>query len=193
VVSVIVAALLGLAPNQLPSYSQSDKVLHSVTFFIITTSFYWILETSRRRVVNLTLVICTAGLGIGSEILQGLLPNDRDFDLYDILANVIGSGLALLACSWYHKRMLERRRQSKTYDIVPGEELDEQDLELGEGVGTSEQETGVIDVSQPSVTEQLDNWDENAEEWDEDEPVATESTDGEGQKTPASSTDGPKT
>lgn len=125
----------------------------------------------------------TGFLAIGSEILQALLPNDRDFDPFDILANVVGSGLALAACSWYHRRMLERRRRNKHYDVVPGDELPEgeegeRDLELGEGVGVSQQETGRIDGdaqqagegAKRTVTEELDNWDENVEDdWDETE------------------------
>lgn len=147
-------------------------------------------------------MVCTAGLSIGSEIVQAVLPNGRDFDPYDILANVVGSTFAILTSTWYHKRMLERRRKNKHYDIVPGEEPaededGERDVELGEGVGR-EQETGVLAVdadaqaqagagaqSKPAnVTEELDNWDENAEDWDE-EPTSGSSA--EGQKTPASS------
>lgn len=150
-------------------------------------SFYWILETSRRRLIHLTLIVITGFFAIGSEILQALLPNDRDFDPFDILANVVGSGLALMACSWYHRRMLERRRRNKHYDAVPGDDLGEgedgeRDLELGEGVGAGveQQETGRIGAEsegqagegakRSTVTEELDNWDENAEdEWDEAE------------------------
>jgi hypothetical protein len=94
VVLLFLAASLGLAPNRLPQYKQSDKVLHFVTFFLITVScelpalslwpllklwsfqfcFYWIIETNRRRVIHFTLVACTAALSIGSEVVQGLLP-----------------------------------------------------------------------------------------------------------------------
>ncbi|KAK6001720.1 hypothetical protein QM012_002210 [Aureobasidium pullulans] len=166
VVLLFIAASLGLAPNRLPQYKQSDKVLHFVTFFLITLCFYWIIETNRRRVIHFTLVACTVALSIGSEIVQGLLPNGRDFDPYDILANVVGSLLALLACSWYHKRMLERRRAARNYQVVPGED---QDIELGESAA-ADQETGVISSSEPpNVTEELDNWDENAEDWDDDQ------------------------
>ncbi|KAI5255701.1 hypothetical protein E4T42_01697 [Aureobasidium subglaciale] len=164
VVLLFIAASLGLAPNQLPQYKQSDKVLHFVTFFLITFCFYWIIETNRRRVIHFTLVACTVALSIGSEV------NGREFDPYDILANVVGSLLALLACSWYHKRMLERRRAARNYQIVPGEE---QDIELGDN--TTDQETGVLPSSeQPaSITEELDNWDENAEDWDDDQAPAS--------------------
>ena len=109
--------------------------------------------------------------------MQAIIPNnDRVFDPFDILANVVGSALALFLSSWYHKRMLERRRKNKVYDIVPGDEPDEDvDVELGL---VREQETGVVPTdangglqTEPGakidVTEELDNWDENAEDWDE--------------------------
>jgi hypothetical protein len=81
--------------------------------------------------------------------------------------------------------MLERRRRNKHYDAVPGDELPEgedgeRDLELGEGVGVSQQETGRLDAGEvnaqagegakrtATVSEELDNWDENVEdEWEE--------------------------
>jgi len=76
--------------------------------------------------------------------------------------------------------MLERKRATKTYNPIPGEDLDEeQDLELGEtGRTDEEQETGVTAPQQPTVTEELDNWDENADEWDEDEPALADGANG---------------
>jgi hypothetical protein len=113
----------------------------------------------------MTLAICTLLLGVGSEFVQSILPNDRDFDLYDIVANVVGSLAGLGLCTWYHKRMLERKRQRKTYNAVPGE--DEEDVELGEG-----QETGIINTARSrTLEEEVDNWDENAvDDWDEGDP-----------------------
>ena len=98
--------------------------------------------------------------------------NDRDFDPYDIVANFVGSVPALLLSSWYHKRMLERKRASKNYNLVPGDdENGEHDVELGEtSRHDEEQETGVVQPPQPTVSEELDNWDENADDWEEDEP-----------------------
>lgn len=74
--------------------------------------------------------------------------------------------------------MLERKRKNKHYDIVPGDELaegdEERDVELGE-VGVGSQETGVVREhasagAEPTVdvTRELDEWDENAEDWEED-------------------------
>lgn len=40
VVLCLISAYLGLAPNKIPQYGQSDKGLHFVTFFILTVSSY---------------------------------------------------------------------------------------------------------------------------------------------------------
>ncbi|KAI9694299.1 MAG: hypothetical protein M1820_009058 [Bogoriella megaspora] len=190
VVTCLASAYLGLAPVKIPDYYQSDKVLHFVTFFVITTCFYWVLETNRRRQLQFTLLLCTAFLGIGSEILQGFLPNGREFDLYDIVANVAGSLAAVGLSTWYHKRMLERKRQAK-YDAVPGEEDGERDLELGENIGP--QESGVVNEAPTSTSGAApaeDNWDNDADNWEEEGRVTgTESGEGDDKTTPATSID----
>ncbi|KAK1994299.1 VanZ like family protein [Colletotrichum falcatum] len=171
---LLIAGYAGLTSLQLGQYV-NDKVLHFGTFFLLTIVFYWILDTNRRRTLNLTLTVCTFVLGVGSEFLQGFLPNGRQFDFYDIVANVIGSLAGVGLCSWYHKRMLERKRRNKTYQAVPGE--DDADVELGEG-----HETGVVESSGArdgaggaddggrSLEQEVDNWDENqVDDWDEDD------------------------
>ena len=153
-------------------------MLHAVTFFALTVAFYWILDTNRRRTLHLTLIVCTGALAVGSEFLQGFLPNGRVFDLFDIAANVAGSLAGLALCAWYHKRMLERKRARRGYGAVAGGEGDdgfdgEGDLELGEGVGRvgdDGHEEGVGPAASSTLEEEVDNWDENAaDDWDEDD------------------------
>ena len=163
---LLIAAYAGLTKLQI-SLVVNDKVLHFVTFFLLTLVFYWIVDTNRRRTLHMTLVVCTLILGVGSEFVQSFLPNDRDFDLYVIVANVLGSLAGLGLSTWYHQRMLDRRRQRKAYNAVPGD--DQGDVELGEG-----HETGIMDSSSRSRTleEEVDNWDENAvDQWDDDDEV----------------------
>ncbi|KAL2367569.1 hypothetical protein RJ035_001456 [Blastomyces gilchristii] len=176
-----------------PSLQPNDKVLHLVTFFFLSLTFYWVLDTTRRRTLHLTIMVCTMGLGIGSEVLQALLPNGRSFDPFDVLANIVGSLGAVGLCTWYHKRMLERRRKARF-----GTGLDEvgDDVELG-GVGVENgdhsglgpQETGVTRAPR-TLEQEVDNWDENAvdnwEEGDDDFQTRT-SAEGDGQRTPPSS------
>ncbi|KAM0284113.1 hypothetical protein ACHAQH_002101 [Verticillium albo-atrum] len=163
-VLLVAAAYIGLTPLHLETYI-NDKALHFLTFFLLTTVFYWILDTTRRRTLNLTLLVCTALLGVGSELLQSILPNGRVFDLFDIVANILGSLAAVGLCTWYHKRMLERRRVQRGYGAVAGE--DEEDVEMGAGG----QEVGVVDAAEVRTLEdEVDNWDENAaDEWDGDQ------------------------
>ncbi|KAH6847312.1 hypothetical protein B0I37DRAFT_141859 [Chaetomium sp. MPI-CAGE-AT-0009] len=184
---LLLAGYAGLSSLQIDSTTVpiNDKVLHLATFFLLTVAFYWVVDTTRRRTVHLTLVVCGAGLAVGSEFLQAVLPNGRSFDLFDVVANVVGVAAALALCSWYHRRMLERKRVRK-YTAVPtgeGGEDGVEDLELGEGPGiggggvSGGHEEGVIGGSnavggQRAVTleEEVDNWDENAvDAWDEDD------------------------
>lgn len=172
---LLLAGYAGLTTLQLSIYI-NDKLLHALTFFLLTVVFYWILDTNRRRTLHFTLVVCTLCLGVGSEFLQGFLPNGRDFDFYDIVANLVGSLAALGLCSWYHKRMLERKRMRKSYTAVPDGEHEQQqleDIELGEGGGgglVGAQESGVSEArgaGAMTLEEEVDNWDENAvDDWD---------------------------
>ncbi|EXJ96046.1 hypothetical protein A1O1_01172 [Capronia coronata CBS 617.96] len=188
VVLLLISSSIGLLPySSLPSTPaaaqpyiprQSDKVLHFIFFFGLTATFYFILDTTRRRVIHFTLVVCTLCLAVGSEVAQHLLPNDREFDPWDVLANVVGSLTALGLASAYHRRAAERRRRAK-FSALTGDALEGEDLELGEGAnrvlgGSSVdgQETGVV---QRSLDEELDNWNENVPDdaWDEDEDITT--------------------
>lgn len=194
------SAFGGLLPNSsLPKpaapFAQSDKVIHFLTCFALTITFYFILDTSRRRVLHLTLAVCTLGVGVGSEVVQGLLPNDRSFDYLDVLANVVGSLVALGLATWYHRRSAERRRRAK-YSVLEGSiPEDDGDLELGEGPGLQGagenepiKDNGIV-AAPKTVEEEVDNWDENAEDeaWDEDDDATT----GDGAKvTPSSSSVG---
>lgn len=137
-----------------------------MTFFFLSIAFYWIPDTSRRRALHLSLIVCTLVLGVGSEVVQGLLPNDRPFDLFDLLANVVGSLGAVGLCGWYHRRMLERRRKARYGSLS---ENSAHDVELGEGGheggGLGPQESGTMTLEQ-----EVDNWDENAvDNWDSDD------------------------
>ncbi|KAK1783290.1 hypothetical protein QBC45DRAFT_127668 [Copromyces sp. CBS 386.78] len=200
---LLLSAYAGLSSLHMPQGTLlNDKTLHFTVFFLLTTTFYWILDTTRRRILHLTLSICTLGMGVGSEFVQAAIPdNGREFDPYDILANLVGSLLGVGLCAWYHKRMLERKRVRKYTAVPTGEELvdgeGELDLELGEGVGvvrrSGEHEEGVVGASghtaasasaaaaAPPVTtaknmsldEELDNWDENAvDAWDDGDDEA---------------------
>ena len=133
-------------------------------------------------------------------MVQGLLPNGRDWDPYDVLANVLGSLLAIGVAGWFHRRSAERRRLAK-YSVLATAE-GEENIELGVAAGSHDlesglapQENGVIatrtdslNTPMKTVEEELDNWDENAEDEDawSDDGTGKEDT----KATPATSSRG---
>lgn len=182
VLELFVAGALGLFPQ--PELPVNDKIIHFLVFFVLTFTFYFLVDTTRRRQAQLT-VSTLVPLAVLSEIVQALLPNDRNFDLFDILANLLGSATSLTICSLYHKRTLERRRKSKDYALLQTDGgVDEG--EIGD-LERDEQELGMVDVeaaaaqsgrqiiipTEPmtkSIQQELDTWDEHADDdWDEDD------------------------
>lgn len=177
---LIIAAYVGLLPHStstnIPQHLQpNDKFLHLITFFLISLVFYWVFETSRRRAVHLSVGVCTLALGVGSEFIQGVLPNGRAFDLFDLIANLVGSLGAIGLCGWYHRRMLERRRHAR-YGSVSADGANADDVELGvtgrhhgdeDDDDLGPQENGVT-----SLEQEVDNWDENAvDNWDTEDGI----------------------
>lgn len=175
---LFIASAGGLLPHSaLPNtpaspVPQTDKFLHLVTFFGLTASFYFVFDTTRRRILHITLFVCTFALAVGSEIVQGLLPNGRDFDPLDVIANVLGSLSALGLATFYHKRALERRRRAR-FNTVLDDGLPEgdEDLELGHSTvrqgdvgneAVSDERSNVVSSEPRTIEEELDHWDENA-------------------------------
>ncbi|KAL3475024.1 hypothetical protein BJX99DRAFT_230396 [Aspergillus californicus] len=169
---ILISAYVGLLPHSenpsVPANLQpNDKLLHVVTFFLISLVFYWIPDTSRRRNLHLTLIVCTLVLSVGSEILQGIIHNGRSFDPFDLLANIVGSLGAVGLCSWYHRRMLERRRKSRFGSMSEG---GEDDVELGMGHGHRDGDLGPQESGVTNLEREVDNWDENAvDNWDDED------------------------
>ena len=120
---------------------------------------------------------------MGSEFVQAVLPNGRAFDVFDILANIVGSLCGVVLCSWYHKRMLERKKKRRGYATGPsgdGEEnvlAEDVDIELGEHDGHERQESGLTRMPtngqvQKSLEQRVDDWDENTPDtWDGDDDI----------------------
>jgi VanZ family protein len=61
----------GFTPH--PSSAVHDKLLHFLTFFFLTLVFYWIVDTTRRRILNMTIIFSLV-IDIGSEVLQSFIP-----------------------------------------------------------------------------------------------------------------------
>lgn len=82
-------------------------------FFAMAMSFYWVFDTSRKKCIQLTGIGIGGVFGVGSEFVQSIAVPTRRFDIFDILANVVGVGLAVFVAQWYHTRLIERKRAQR--------------------------------------------------------------------------------
>jgi len=79
------------------SWQHMDKVVHGVMYAILSLSMLKFLQKTRiKRPVIYVLVFCICW-GIGIEFLQSLKIINRDFEIADIIANIIGTfaGIAI--------------------------------------------------------------------------------------------------
>lgn len=130
------AGYLGFALIHLPH----DKLIHFTTFCILTIDFYFIFDThykSLKILRGVTLVICTFGGSVSLEIIQNVVNPSRVFDVYDILANILGSlfglGLSIGFMAWRKNTARQERvryRQLNTQIIGQDDEEDGEDSEI---------------------------------------------------------------
>lgn len=79
----------------------NDKTVHFIFYFVFTLLWYLALEKKIKK-KSLKFVIVGAAIiyGIIIEVLQGVLTQDRQADIYDALANTGGAFVALLVIFW---------------------------------------------------------------------------------------------
>src|SRR5271170_7705083 len=62
---------IGFTPH--PSSVVHDKMQHFLMFFLLTLLFYWIFDTTKRRILNMTIIFSLV-IDIVSELAQSLVP-----------------------------------------------------------------------------------------------------------------------
>jgi len=96
---IICVSLIPIPKFPFPEFSLSDKSLHLIAYFIM--SVMWLrlgfLESNKIKWNYFSLVLFTALI---TEILQGILPIGRYFEIADMVANCIGILLGLLLTSF---------------------------------------------------------------------------------------------
>ncbi|KAF8635191.1 hypothetical protein AX17_003967 [Amanita inopinata Kibby_2008] len=121
-VIVVILAFLGFT-NLSRALPINDKVLHFVCFVLVTAVFYFIFDVEeearriwswRHFVTIFTIVACFFCGSILSEVIQSLLPY-KEFDLDDIIANLLGSSVGLFAAYHIDRYYRYRREISRLY------------------------------------------------------------------------------
>ena len=86
---IICVSLIPIPQLPFPEFSLSDKLLHLIAYFIMTVMWLRLgfLESNKIKWNYFSLVLFTALI---TEILQGILPIGRYFEIADMVANCIG-------------------------------------------------------------------------------------------------------
>lgn len=123
--TLLIAAYLGFGEV----HFEHDKVVHFVTFFILTLELWFLWDRLSARFASYLLVLFAAVI---SEFVQSAINPNRIFDTYDIYANVAGLTLAFTLCILAQLlRKKDRRKrwmniemevQPSTGSVTPGSE-----------------------------------------------------------------------
>lgn len=98
--TIITLSLTLLPSNQITTHSllHYDKLGHTLMFGSWTFFLGLLLFVSGQRPLPLFSIFLAGSLfGISIEVLQGVLPSDRNMDLYDVFSDLAGCVLAVLA------------------------------------------------------------------------------------------------
>jgi len=139
---MVMLALLGFSDfsRALPL---NDKLLHFICFTFATGVFYFIVdvEESARRVwfwryfgLSFTFFTCFLCGGILSEFVQSVFPY-KEFQMGDVVANLLGSGLGLVVSYHIEKYYRYRREISRLYQPLDADSLSDFEDDL-ESLGT---------------------------------------------------------
>lgn len=97
----LLVGYISLAPvENLPEidFKFSDKALHATMYLLMMTTWVWALKNIRGLSL-LKIAVFIFCFGTVIEVLQGVLPFGRAFDLLDVLANAIGICVGSVLCN----------------------------------------------------------------------------------------------
>lgn len=93
-VSITVGSLISTSSIPKFKVAVSDKLIHSVSYFILMVLWFAFVISKYKKVNYKVLLMITASLafvyGIIIEVLQGVFTSSRTADIFDILANGMG-------------------------------------------------------------------------------------------------------
>jgi len=104
------------SPDSLPQWSGSDKLLHVSAYAVMAILFHRAYRTSKPekglRHVAWISILFTSCYGISDEVHQYFVPS-RSADLWDVVADVVGSVFGVLVFQYITRIRLRRRKVTK--------------------------------------------------------------------------------
>ena len=115
--SVIVLILCDMpleeATAQLPLFEGFDKLVHTGFFFVLTVLlFYGKIRQQRsytfRIMTIVKILLITAALGAGIEVLQWKVFTYRSADIWDFFTDMVGVGMGIFSYIFLHRTGYEK-------------------------------------------------------------------------------------
>lgn len=96
-----------------------DKLGHFL-MFLAWTFLYGLVRAARKKSVPNLLLVFSLGLfyGLLIEFLQFVLPTNRSPELYDFIADALGSGAAIILLKLYFDRSFNNEEPSLHDDAI---------------------------------------------------------------------------
>jgi len=110
---ITILSLIPLQKLEIKAPSGTDKVVHIIMYFCLSTLFLWSYAYNRSQTVWIALSIILYGIVI--ELLQKYLPVNRSADIFDVVANTMGLLLGVSA-QFILKRAEKKYCNSKIFN-----------------------------------------------------------------------------
>lgn len=109
-IAITIASLVSL--NNMPKVEVpgNDKTIHFIFYFVFTLLWYFALEKKIKK-ESLKFIIVSAAIifGIIIEVLQSVLTQNRQADVFDALANSGGAFVAFLVIFWLNSKTFKKK------------------------------------------------------------------------------------
>jgi VanZ family protein len=107
-VFILVFSLIPIKNNLLGDVDNSDKILHTFSYTILSLSWLFYFKPLKNIKAKTLIVLGLFFYGIIIEILQSSLTTYRTGSFYDVLANSIGILIALISFEKVYKIALSK-------------------------------------------------------------------------------------
>jgi len=96
--TLLIAILCLVSFNNLPTIGigGADKYVHFIFHFVFTLLWFMYVKTRYPNPSLSKIGLTSLGYGISLEIAQGLFTTTRSADIFDVMANATGAGIAIV-------------------------------------------------------------------------------------------------
>jgi len=104
-IAITIGSLISIPKLEVTQVQISDKFVHISAYCLLTLNWLLVYKFKTNRLkFGLLIPLLVFIYGIVIEVLQGVLTSYRQADLFDVLANFTGIGLAFIFFSIFFKR-----------------------------------------------------------------------------------------